>query len=134
MKVFISYTHDGKNYADKVKKDLRDQNIGIRIDKKCIGPGQIGLKEIDDALYHVDYVLGVITKDYLTSIGGAEAYAKISEGLPKKDIRFIPLFFIPPKKVESVIIPAIQGYIFSEDYEKGLHDLIKFRIYSPFIT
>lgn len=126
MKVFISYTHDGKNYAEKVEKNLKDQNIGIWIDKKCIEPGQIGLREIDDALYQVDYELGVITKNYLDSIGGDEAYAKISEGLQKKDIRFIPLFFMPRKEVKSVIIPAIRGFAFSEDYEKGLHGLIKF--------
>ena len=127
MKVFISYhTQDGKEHAEKLEKDLKNQNIGLWIDKKCIEPGQIGLRELDDALYQADYVLGVITKNYLASIGGDEAYAKISEGLQKKDIRFIPLFFIPHKEVESVIIPAIQGFIFSEDYEKGLHDLIKF--------
>jgi len=127
MRVFISYTQDGKEYAEKLEMDLKKQHIGIWIDKKCIKPGQIWLKEIDEALYQVDYVLGVITENYLDSIGGVEAYAKIAEGLQKKDIRFISLYFIPPEKVKSVIIPSIQGITnFSKDYKKALHDLLKF--------
>lgn len=126
MRVFISYTHDGKEHAEKLEKDLKEQHIEIWIYKKCIEPGQIWLKEIDDALYQVDYVLGVITENYLGSIGGVEAYAKITEGLQKKDIKFISLFFIPPQKVKSVIIPAIQGFDFSKDYKNGLYELLKF--------
>ena len=126
MRVFISYTQNGKEYAEKLERDLKDQNIGFWIDKKCIKHGQIWLREIDEALYQVDRVLGVITESYLDSIGGDEAYAKISEGLQKKDIRFIPLFFIPPQEVNSTIIPAIHGFDFSKDYAKGLYGLIKF--------
>lgn len=62
MRVFISYTQEGKEYAKMLEKDLKEQSIGVWIDKKCIEPGQIWLKEIDDALHQVDYVLGVVTK------------------------------------------------------------------------
>jgi len=126
MKVLISYTENGKEHAEKLEKDLKEQNIGIWIDKKCISPGKIWLREVDRGLYQVDYVLGVVTHSYIDSIGGAEAYAKISEGLSKKDVRFIPLFFIPPKEVESVIIPSLQGFVFSENYEEGFHELVRF--------
>ena len=126
MRVFLSYTRDGEKNAEKLEKDLKDQHIAIWIFKKCIEKSKVWLKEIDEALYQVDYVLGVVTVDYLDSVGGTEAYAKISEGLTKKDIRFIPLFFLPPKEVKSVIIPAIQGVDFSTNYENGLLQLIKF--------
>lgn len=126
MKLFISFTDDGEEHAKKLEKDLKDQNIATWIYKSCIRLGQIWLKEIDEALYQVDYALGVVTENYLNSIGGDEAYAKISEGLRKKEIKFIPLFFIPPEKIKSVILPAIQGIDFSKDYENGLNELIKF--------
>jgi len=126
MKVFISYTEDGSKYTDNLEKDLKEQNISIWIYRECIRPGTTWLREIDNALYQVDYVLGVITEKYIDSIGGDEAYAKISEGLKKKDVRFIPLFFVSPKEVKSVIIPSIQGFDFSKDYEKGFYNLIKF--------
>ena len=64
--------------------------------------------------------------NYLDSIGGIEAYVKITEGLQKKDIKYISLFFIPIKTVKSIIIRAIKGFDFSKDYKKGLYDLLKF--------
>lgn len=126
MKVFISFTDDGEEYTEKLEKDLKDQNIGIWIYKRRIKPGEIWLRAIDDALYQVDYVLGVITENYLTSMGGDEAYAKITEAFRKNQKTFIPLFFIPPKELKSVILPAIHGFYFSKSYEKGLYTLVKF--------
>jgi hypothetical protein len=126
MKIFISYTKSGSNHAEALQKDLNEQDIGLWIDKACLIPGQIWLKEVDQSLYQVDYVLGVITEDYLYSIGGVEAYAKITEGLNKKDMRFIPLFFVNPKNVPSVIVPALQGFSFHKSYDEGLHNLLRF--------
>ncbi|KPJ73915.1 hypothetical protein AMJ52_02610 [candidate division TA06 bacterium DG_78] len=126
MKVFISYTHDGKEYADTLERDLRAQDIDIWIDKRCIRPGHIWLREIDDALSQVDYVLGVLTENYLTSVGGDEAYAIISKGLKEKKVRFISLFFVPPHEVKSVIIPALQGFNFSKDYTQGFSSFLDF--------
>ncbi|TET89578.1 MAG: toll/interleukin-1 receptor domain-containing protein [Methanomassiliicoccales archaeon] len=126
MKAFISYYHgDGEEQAIRLEKDLKEQNIAIWIDKKSTELGRIWLQEIDEALYLVDYVLGVVTEGYLESVGGVEAYATITKGLKRRDIKFVPLFFISPSKMKSVIIPAIGGINFSEDYKKGLHDLIK---------
>ena len=126
MRFFISFTDDGEEHAKKLERDLKDQNIGTWIYKSKIKLGQIWLKEIDDALYRVDYALGVITENYLNSIGGGEAYAKISEGLQKKEIKFIPLFFVPREKIKSVFLPAMQGIDFFKDYESGLRGLIEF--------
>lgn len=126
MKVFISYTKDGEKHAADIERDLKAQNIGIWIDKKSLKPGRLWLQEIDDALYNVDYVLGVVTKNYLTSKGGTEAYAEISKGLNDKDIKFIPLFFIPPQDVKSRIIPSIKGFDFSNEYKTGLYNLLEY--------
>lgn len=112
MRVFISYTKAGAACAERIQNDLVKQDIGLWIDKACLEPGQLWLKEIDKSLYQVDYVLGLITEDYLGSVGGMEAYAKVSEGLNKKDMRFIPLFLTDPKQLPSVILPAIQGFLF----------------------
>ena len=125
MRVFISYTKNGEKHAKKLEKDLKEQNIGIWIDKKCLEPGKLWLKEIDEALYEVDYVLGIFTDDYLGSTGAIEAYARVSKDLKEKDLGYISLFFIPPSRVKSVIFPAYQGIDFSESYEKGLLELVK---------
>src|SRR3989304_2495771 len=128
MNVFISYDHRDGDKASKLEEDLKLQHIGIWIDKKCIKPGTIWLQEIDKGLStrQADYVLGIITNPYIDSTGGVEAYVKISEGLRTKNIKFIPLFFEDINEINSVIIPAINGFKFYEDYNKGLLDLIKF--------
>lgn len=126
LKIFISYTHDGEEYVNNLEKDLKTQDITLYIYKKCVKPGEMWLKSIDEQLYQSDYCFGVITKDYTPSIGGDEAYAIISDGLSKKNMKFIPLFFIPIKEVKSIIIPALSGYDFSTDYKSGLYELIKF--------
>lgn len=125
MKVLISYAHsDGKGYAERLESDLKEQGIGPWIDKNDIKLGDIWLKEIDDAIRSVDYVLGIITRDYLDSTGGVEAYAKISEGLNDRNIRFIPCFFISPEESRSSIVKAIQGADFSKEYKDGFRKVL----------
>ena len=93
MKIFISFASQDREIAEKIEKDLKKQNVTPWIYTKSIKPGQIWLKEMDEALAEADYVLGVVTKNYLPSVGGIEAYVKIAEDLKKKNIGFIPLFF-----------------------------------------
>jgi hypothetical protein len=125
-RVVISYDHKDEKIAEKLEKDLKSQDIGIWIDKGGLQKGQILLKDIDKALYQLDYVLGIVTETYLESTGGIEAYATIKKGFDDKNMKFIPLFFIPPQQVESVFIPAITGFDFSENYDKGLLELLGF--------
>lgn len=126
MRVVISYDHRDGKHADRLEKDLKDQNIGIWIDKSSIKPGMVLLREIDKALYQEDFVLGIVTENYIDSIGGIEAYAKIWEGLLKKKEEFIPLFFEPPEKIPSPVINLIRGINFSDNYNDGLLELITF--------
>ena len=94
-RVVISYdSHNDTQIAERIEKDLKSQDIGIWIDKTGLKRGQFLLKDIDDALYHYDYVLGIVTETYLESAGGAEAYATIKKGFDDKNMKFIPLFFI----------------------------------------
>jgi hypothetical protein len=125
MNVFISYSHLDETYATKIAEDLTKQNIGIWIDKKCIKPGDLWLKEIDEGLREADYVLGIVTNNYLKSTGGIEAYATLGNGLKNKKINLISLFFEDIKNINSVILPAFQGFDFSKDYSEGLLSLIK---------
>ena len=126
VRIFISCADEDKEIGEKLERDLRGQHVSPWIYTKRIKLGQQWLKEIDNTLADADYVLGVITKKYLSSIGGTEAYANLTEGLQNKDINFIPLFFIKPEDLDSPIIRSIKGCIFAEDYNNGLHDLIHF--------
>lgn len=126
MKVLISYHHNDNEQAERLERDLNNQHIGIWIDKQSIKPGGQWLKDIDNGLSkEVDYILGIVTKTYIDSFGGVEAYAAMSNSLSTGDRSFIPLFFEDPKIIDSLITKSISGFIFT-DYEKGLLDLIKF--------
>jgi len=125
MRLFISFTDDGEEHAKKLEEDLKDQNMALWVYKGCIKLGQLWLREIDEALYQVDYVLGIVTENYPNSIGGDEAYATISQGLKNRDIKFIPLFFIPRDKIKSVFLPAMRGIDFYKSYENGFRELIR---------
>ncbi|MCK5606465.1 toll/interleukin-1 receptor domain-containing protein [Candidatus Pacearchaeota archaeon] len=126
VKIFISCAGEDIKIGEKLEKDLKNQRVSPWIYTVGLKPGQIWLKEIDDTLSEADYVLGIITDNYHTSIGGVEAYANITDGLQKRDIRFFPLFFIDPENVKSQIIKSIQGFNFSKDYNEGLRKLIEF--------
>lgn len=126
MRIFISCSHDDIQKGRKLEIDLKEQHVSPWIYVKDIKPGKIWLKEINGALVDADYVLGVVTENYLSSIGGDEAYFAIAEGLQRKDIKFIPLFFCPLDKVNSLIIKGIQGIDFTKGYDEGLRDLIEF--------
>lgn len=126
MQIFISCSGDDIKTAEALEKDLKEQHVSPWIYIKHIKLGKIWTEEIDKALSDADYVLGIVTEHYIPSIGGKEAYVTIAEGLQKKDIKFIPLFYIAPYKVESLLIKSIQGIDFTKGYDKGLRKLIRF--------
>jgi len=126
-KILISYAHsDGKEHATKLEEILNNQHVAIWIDKKSIKPGQVWTKIIDEGIRDVDYFLAIITKKYLNSIGGLEAYIKLVDTLSNRKEDFIPLFFISPEEVPSPLLKAIQGFNFYKNFDEGLRDLLKF--------
>jgi hypothetical protein len=128
MKALISYSSsDGEGIASKLEAEFKNQNVRYWISRSAINKSEMWLEEIDKALIsEIDFVLGVITKDYLSSIGGKEAYATLSKQFRDGSIHFIPLFFIDPKEFNSVIIPALDGFVFTENFNDGLLKLLNF--------
>jgi hypothetical protein len=126
MKLVISCAEEDLKKGEQLKIDLDNQHVSAWIYVKSIKKGKIWLKEIDDALAEADYVLGVVTENYTQSIGGIEAYITITDGLQKKDIKFIPLFFIKPESVKSPLIKSITGFNFVENYDEGLRGLLEY--------
>jgi len=126
MKIFVSCSNKDLEQANKLAEDLKNQSVTPWIYVKDLRPGAMWLKQIDDALSEADYVLGVITENYISSLGGIEAYIAISDGLRTKNIRFLPLFFSSRDRITSAIIKALQGFDFFNNYDDGLRCLIEF--------
>ena len=80
MKITISYCHKNIDFAEKIEKSLKSQGIDVWIDKdiKRKKP-QVWLQQTDGALYEADFVVGIITNDYIESTGGKEAFATITK-------------------------------------------------------
>lgn len=127
MKVFISYSHKDTKQAEKIEKDLRSQGINVWIDKEGIKrqKSEVWLQQIDKALYEADFVVGIITNDYLESTGAKEGFATIAKDWTEEYARFVPLFFENEKNIKSVIIPNLQGFCFYKDYDRELLNLIR---------
>jgi hypothetical protein len=126
MQIAISCSNKDIEIGKKLREDLNEQHVTPWIYIYDIKPGKIWAEELDLAISDSDYVLGILTENYLPSIGGAEAYATIADGLQKKDIKFLPLFFVSPEKVDRKLIKSIQGFNFSSSYEIGLRSLLCF--------
>ena len=47
---------------------------------------------MDRALYEADFVIGIITNDYLESTGAKEGFATITKDWREEFARFVPLF------------------------------------------
>jgi len=127
LNVVISYSHKDADVVDKLEKDLKNQNINLWIDKKSIAPGDIWIKEIDEALRKADFVLAIMTKNYLESYMGTwETYATLVEKLRGKGMKWVPLYFNPPENLNlPPLIGSIQGIKFVDDYDAGLIELLQ---------
>lgn len=126
LNIFISYSHMDEKIANKLEEDLKNQNINFWIDKKSIKPGDMWLKEIDEALRAADYVLAIMTKNYLSSFMGTwEMYAALVEKLQRR-VTWIPLFFDKPEDLDlPPLLKSIQGIPFFDDYDRGLLKLLR---------
>lgn len=128
MKVTISYCHKNLDFAEKIEKGLKSQGINVWIDKDGIKreKPKVWLQQLDAALCDADFVLGIITNDYMESTGAKEGFATITKDWNDDYVRFIPLFFENEKTIKSVIIPALQGFSFYQDYNAELIKLLKY--------
>lgn len=126
MNVVISYSHKNESEVNRLERDLKGQITNLWIDRNCIKPGDIWIKEIDNALRKADYVLAVMTRDYLLSyIATWESYATLVEKL-HRDVIWIPLYFEKKENLDlTPLLNAIQGIKFYENYEDGLLELVK---------
>ncbi|MHA1999879.1 MAG: toll/interleukin-1 receptor domain-containing protein [Promethearchaeota archaeon] len=124
QKIFVSYSKKDTKIAKKIMEDLSKNQLLPWIYEMEMKGGTQSLKQIDDALSESDIVLGIITENYFNSFGLKEFYAQLYSGSNPEDSGFIPLFFIPVDEVKSKFMKSIWGIDFTEDYQRGLINLI----------
>ena len=67
MKVFISYSHRDKNFVDLLVSKLKGLNIEVFLDKISIKVGENIFEKIEESIKDADYILVIISPDYLSS-------------------------------------------------------------------
>jgi len=123
MKVFISYSHNDKEYADQICKVLKGEGYDIWIDKLRIKNNDNIAKLIDKGIDQADVVLLLISQSSLSSTWVQREFSAISLhqiGDTKK--------YVIPIKLDNSNVPSylsnIQYLDMSFDINQGI-DLLK---------
>jgi hypothetical protein len=131
--VFLSHSSKDKLQVRKLADDLMQAGISVWYDEAEIKVGDSIRQKINQALLYSDYVLAVLSKNSVRSRWVKEelesAFAKNAEGAK--------LFIIPillDRLSQDEIPPSlrdIQWVDFSEDYQRGLDQLIRVLSIAP---
>ena len=116
---FLSYSRKNKDFALKLQKDLRENQVECWIDTRDISAGKIWDREIEEAIQSCDSLILILSKDSVESDNVLdEVYHALGIG---KNI--IPIM------IEDCKVPyrlsRYQNIDFSKDYSSGFEILLK---------
>ena len=121
-KIFISHADEDQSLVDKLKTDLRRYG-SIWHFQADLRKGPNLHKQIDEALGDADYVLCIVTKNYVKSDQALdEAYAMFDD-----DEKLRILYFENIKNLKSIRprFASKWGIDFTKNYEKALSNLVE---------
>jgi len=138
--VFISYSHDSREHADRVlelSNRLRAEGIHCVLDQYETSPAEGWPKWMDRQIENSDFVLVICTETYYRRVMGTEEEGKglgvrWESTLTYQDIydaggentRFIPVLF-HPGKVEHIPKPLRGATHYYVDMEQGYENLYR---------
>lgn len=124
MKVFISYSHRDKKFVDLLVSQLQGLNIEVFLDKISIKVGENIFEKIEEGVRNVDYILVVISPDYLSS-----GYTKLEYDIFNYSETTLKKNFVIPLLIRDCQLPlnlANKTYIdFRKSKEEGFERLQK---------
>ena len=130
-KVFISYSHKDKPFADMLVEDLREANIDVWFDQDAIEPGQSIAQRINQGLASTDYVLILISRAFLNSNWTtSESSAAIVAATDSQRDNLIPLLLedvwadVPPL-IRQKLFVDFRKYANLLEYRSSLKTLVK---------
>lgn len=122
--VFLSYSHQDRELAERLAKDLKTHNIGVWLDEWEILVGDSITQQVTHGLNQVDFVTLLLTNHSVDS-GWVEKEWQSQIGIEaeRKRIRILPV------RSDCAEIPVLlrdKKYAdISSNYEKGLSDLVR---------
>ncbi len=126
-KVFISYTKEDRERAERLADDLERHGVEIWIDSRDLKPGQNWQHEITKAIRASEYFLAFLSRRSLSRRGYVQKEIRIAleilEEFPIDDSFFIPVRLEECQPADDRI-QALQWVNLFHSYEKGLEAIL----------
>lgn len=129
--LFISYSYQDKEFADRIASDIKEQDINVTYDSTLLKPGDAIRETLLNSIREVDIVLVIITPNSISSsnvmneLGIAQESIRNSEG--KKLL--LPLICgdvrLPYNVADVSAIYMKEPRIESKEYPKALADILQ---------
>lgn len=124
-RVFLSYARSDAAMVDRIASDLKGEGIDVWLDRDELAPGQLWVKQIEDAISQSDFLLFFISQKSLRSKWAMDEYrSAFTSQLRSGGTRIIPVLLedigeLPP------FLAHIQYADFTKSYYSGMQELFR---------
>jgi hypothetical protein len=124
MKIFISYSHKNRDFADKLVRDLNFSDVPATYDKWLLNVGDSIIQKISEFVQAADQVIAILSKDSVDSNWVKKELAIAMTGeIENKKIKVLPIV------IDNCNLPAMLSdklYVnFNWGYFRGLQELVR---------
>lgn len=126
--VFLSYARENQDVAERLYMSLRDNEINVWMDIKCLKPGANWKREISQAIKNAKYYILLISKHSVNKRGFVQK--EIREALnvlgefPRDQIFIIPVRIDNTLPIDDELLELNWVDLFI-DYHKGLEKILR---------
>ncbi|MBX3656644.1 MAG: TIR domain-containing protein [Ramlibacter sp.] len=124
MRIFVSYSHQDKQFVDLIVERLRSAGHDIWIDNLKLRPGDNISRKIEEGISAADAVLVVVSASSLSSKWVQQEFSSLAlSDLSKRAPRVVPVV------IDASSVPSyLSNYLYidlSRDFEAGLASLVR---------
>ena len=125
MKIFVSYSHKNRDFADKLVRDLNFSDIPATYDKWLLNVGDSIIQKISEFVQEADQVIAILSSDSVDSNWVKKELAIAMTGeIENKKIKVLPI------KIDDCTLPAMLSDKLYVDFSWGYFRSLKELVYS----
>src|SRR5262249_51327512 len=103
--VFISHSQDEGQWVDGLAEGLEREGVQVFLQERDIGPGQIKLQRIEEAIGTAGTAILVLSAAAVADPKLYDEYAALLHEATERELRLIPVLHGPP----SIRVPPLAG-------------------------
>ena len=120
MKVFVSYSHKNRDFADKLVRDLNFSDVPATYDKWLLNVGDSIIQKISEFVQDADQVIAILSKDSVDSNWVKKELAIAMTGeIENKKVKVLPI------KIDDCALPAMLSDKLYVDFNWGYFRSLK---------